>query len=299
MKFLYSIIWLVIVTTFLTACSLKQFIVKETFPLIEETERAILAEANETLARQSLPFAIKFAEGIYGFSPNPAYAAKLSLLYAAYGFTIIDEGPYSDFDLTADFKQAEAKRFYEKSHAYALLALDKYIKNFSKKLYLPEAVPDLLARTKSKQTEVLFWLNFSWAMLLFQDLSDATVLAHANTIRLLAERVVELDDNYYYGAAYALLMAYYGARSEAIGGNLERTLMYYDLAQRKSAGFSLIPHYIYMRFVAVQHGDLKGFTDAYRAIERFTVSQHDSFAFMNVVLKRKAAELYKKREVLF
>ncbi|BBM88327.1 hypothetical protein COTS27_00006 [Spirochaetota bacterium] len=284
----------------LTSCaSLRRLVIKEAFPAIEATERAILSESNEDIAKQSLPFAMKLAEGIYEYSPNSLYASKLSLLYAAYAFAYVDNGPYDDFDLTADQQLRQSRALYKKAFSYALLSLDKKVKDFSINIYKPAQVPILLEQVNSSQVEALFWLNFSWAMILFSDLSDIKTLAQVETIRKLAERLVSLDDNYYYGAPYVILMAYYGGRSRAIGGNPTQALRYYKLAQQKSKGYSLIPYYVYMRFVAIEQADREGFEQAYREIKQFSIDNNKEFAFVNVFLKRKAKLLYEKQELFF
>lgn len=285
---------------FLTSCSVRN-IVHTTFkPLVEELQKSVLSESHEDISKGSLPFAIKFAEAFYQYYPKSSYySSKLALLYSAYAFAYVDDGPYSDFDDQADVKSKQSMELYRKAFYYGLLSLDKRIDGFAVNIYEKDLVDGLLAKTKKKDVEVLFWFDFAWALMLFEDLSDVKNLAALETIKKIAERVIELDKSYLYGSAYAILCAYYGARTKAIGGDAEKAKQLYQEAKVFSKGNSLVPDYVMMRFVATQQSDAKDFERYYREIEKFDVTENKDFSYVNVFLKRKAKNLYNRKKELF
>ena len=285
---------------FLSGCSVRN-IVHTTFkPLVEELQKSVLSESHEDISKGSLPFAIKFAEAFYYYYPKSSYySSKLALLYSAYAFAYVDDGPYSDFDDQATVKSKQSMELYRKAFYYGLLSLDKRIDGFAVNIYEKNLVEGLLEKTKKRDVETLFWFDFAWALMLFEDLSDVKNLAALETIKKIAERIIELDKSYLYGSAYAILCAYYGARTEAIGGDLKKAEEFYEEAKTFSKGNSLVPDYVMMRFVATQQANSKSFDKYYGEIEKFDVTQNKDFAYVNVFLKRKAKNLYKRKKELF
>ena len=281
-------------------CSLKRTISIQMEPLVNEVEKSILTESHEPISEYSLPFAIKFAEGFYGYYPKSKYfSSKLALLYGAYNLAYVDDGPYSDFEDNVEEKQRASKTLYKKSFDFGLKSLDLRLKGFASDYLDVEKLEKHLLKAKKRDVEALFWFSFSWSLLIINDLSDVENLLGLNNVFMIVERVIELDDGYFYGAPYALLAAYYGARTKSIGGDREKAIEMYELASKKGAGKSLIADYVMMRFVATQDQSSQAFEKYYQKIIAFDGSKSPELAYINVFLKRKARELYAKKDETF
>ncbi len=302
--FKYSFFSLGIISIFLllNSCSLRGFVVKQTAPIIEETQKAILSESEESIARGALEFAIKFSEGLYFYYPkSPYFSGKLALVYAAYAFAFVDGSPYSDFDDRADEQLSRTKGLYKKALGYGFKSMNARIPGFElavkskNSLRLAEA----LKKVKKKDAETLFWLDFAWAMGLFLDLSDVQELAHLEALQKIALRVDEISPKYLGGSILAVLIAYYGGRSDVIGGSRKKSDAFYKQALARSADSLLIADYVYLRFVLTQESSSEKFDSLYKKIQSFNIEKSPSFRFINVFLKRKSSELYAKKEFLF
>ncbi len=284
---LFFLVFLFVV--FLSNCSLRSIVAEQLKPVVDEMQTQVLNESEESLVSESLPFAIKFAESLYYYYPNYYYySSKLTLLYSAYAFAYIDETPLDEFDELTEAKIARVNYLYDKAIDYGLKSLDRQIPGFSENILKKKDIKGTLAKVKKEHLETLFWFNFAWAMRLFNDLSDTSRLIHLETMKQIAERIIEIDEDYLYGASYAILIAFYGGRTASLGGDLNKANEYYALAEKAAANKSIISDFVYFRFVSILQPNDALFLKSYEKIRSFDVKQNRSFAFVNTFLKRKA-----------
>lgn len=297
---LFFILVVFLISFVLGSCSLRKLLVIHTQPLIEELQKSVLDETQEEISKGALPFAIKFAEGFYYYYPqSPYYSSKLALLYGAYTFAYMDSGPYGDFDEEAEKKKKQVIVLYKKAFDYGMKSMNARIEDFSEKVYKKEEIDALLAQVEKEDVEALFWFNFSWALMIFEDLGDVKNLSALESIKKIAERIIELEEDYLYGASYAILCAYYGARTQAIGGDIQKAQEMYQKAFSISKDKSLIPAYVMLRFVSIQQLNTKLFDFYYGEIKDFDVSKNKEFSYVNTFLKRKAKILYTRKKEIF
>ena len=282
----------------LISCSLRKLVVDLSSPLIREVEHAFLSEKDIEFARQALPAHIKLAEGIHDYYPRSSYySGKLCFLYAAYTFSFIDETPYDDFEEDREKKIRRVLEYYQRAFDYGMTSMDRRIKGFAKTI---QKEPDtVLRRVRKKDVETLFWLNFSWAMLIFNDTSNPRRLLELETVKKIADAIVRLDSAFLDGAVYAIYVAYYGGRSETIGGNWSLCERYYLEGKRVSKGQSLILDFVYFKFVAPQLKDDALFRRLYADILDRDIDRNPAFQLINQVIRIKAMQLFKKKDDFF
>ena len=282
------------------SCSVRKVVVNQTSPIIDNVQKAFLSEEIEKLNQDSLPFAIKFSEGLYYYYPHSSYySGKLCVLLSAYTFAYLDEGPYSDFDETAEEKISLSNKTYKRAMNYGFKSLDLEIDDFSVDIKDVKKVDNILQEVTKDSIETLFWLNFSWAMYLFNDLSNIENVSQLETIKKIAERIIEIEPNYLHGSSYAILIAFYGGRTKVLGGNIKKAKEYYREAKEYSTNKSLIIDYVYLRFVSTQFANSKEFEVTFEKIKRFDTSLNKDFTFVNKMIKRKAKKLYENKSFFF
>ncbi len=273
---------------------------KQLKPVVDNMQEQVLNEEEEAIVSATLPFAIKFAESLYYYYPNYYYyASKLTLLYSAYAFAYIDETPLSDFDEEAESKIARVNYLYDKATHYGIIALEEKLPGFREGVIEKKDITGILARAKKEDVETLFWFNFAWAMRLFNDLSETERLTHLETMKQIAERIIAIDEDYLYGASYAILIAYYGGRVKSLGGDPDKAKQYYEKASQLGKGKSLISDFVYLRFVSILSTDDSAFEETYQKIATFNPRVNQDFAFVNTFLKRKAEAIYQKKDIFF
>lgn len=300
-KMNYTKIVLVLLIVFLfSGCSIRKIVVGQLEPVVNEMQASILNEPEEIFVQGSLPFAIKFAESLYRYYPRSSYySGKLALLYSAYTFAYFDETPYNDFDEDADAKIARLLTLYDKAYRFGIISMDARVRDFSTRILNSDSVDKLLSEVDKEDVETLFWLNFSWAMKILHQLSDTSELANLETVKKIADRINELDPDFFYGINSAIYIAYYGARVNALGGDRVKANEYYQKNLEKFGGRSLIGTYVYFRYVTVLSPDSDEFEEFYNRIKEFEIDTNSDFAFINTFVKRKAEELYVKKSWIF
>ncbi len=298
-NFLFVVI-LIFFLAGLNNCSIRKIVVNQLEPVVDEMQGSILNEPEEIFAKDSLPFAIKFAEALHRYYPKSSYySGKLAMLYGAYTFAYFDDTPYDDFDENADANIKRLLKLYDRAYNYGLKSMDRRIKNFSKQIFNPQVINELMKEVKNNDVETLFWFNFTWAMKILHQLHDTQQLAHLETIKKISDRINALDPDYFFGINTAIYIAYYGGRADVLGGNKAKALKYYELNRKVYGNKSLIADFVFFRYVTVQNSTPEEFEIFYKRIKKFDVAKNPDFQFINNLLKKKADVLYQKKSFLF
>ena len=282
-----------------TSCSLSRLVVRVTHPLILGVQKSCLEEKNIMFAEQAFPGLIKLAEGIFYTEPSSVfYASKLAFLYGAYCFAYLDETPFDEFDRNSEFKKQQILDFYRRSKYFALQALSLKHKNCQADIYDKTRIDKFLMSVKNSESEALFWLCFSWAMEIFTSLEDPKALSELWIIEKLALHSSRIDPEYFCGGAFSILAAYWGARSDLLGGSSEKAREFYSRALEYNKNRSLIPHYVNMRYISIVKENASEFEDLAANISNFNAGSSDT-ALINEVIKKKAVSLFSKKDNFF
>lgn len=296
-----TLIFFVLPFLLLTGC-IRGLVIDNTKPLLFSIEQSFLESDEIAMNEQAIPTLIRLAEGFYRYHPNnPYYLGKLSFLYGAYCFGYIDNTPYDEIeDELADEKKVKVINFYQKSFDYGRRYLKKSVAQFSlKNLKDEKKQKQILKRIQKKHSEGLFWFTFSWAMLIFGSLDDPEKILELDLVMQLTEILIKVNPDYLGGLPLAIPMVYHGGRSEAIGGNFEKAKKLYLNFQQKFGEKSLVADFILFRYVAVEKNDEELFEKQYQKIMDFKIAKKTPLTFINQILKKKAKELYKKKEMFF
>ncbi|HBE03880.1 MAG TPA: hypothetical protein DC049_15605 [Spirochaetia bacterium] len=155
-----------------------------------------------------------------------------------------------------------------------------------------------LLSVKNSESEALFWLCFSWAMEIFTSLEDPKALSELWIIEKLALHSSRIDPEYFCGGAFSILAAYWGARSDLLGGSSEKAREFYSRALEYNKNRSLIPHYVNMRYISIVKENASEFEDLAANISNFNAGSSDT-ALINEVIKKKAVSLFSKKDNFF
>ena len=284
-----------------SSCSTRKLVIGGTKPLLENIELAFLYENDPQLAKEALPMTIKLAEGFYHYYPkSPYYSGKLCFLYAAYTFGFLDDTPYNDFAENSEEKLANINEKYNRAIKYGFLSLSRQIKEFNRDKLLDKTNREkILQQINNKHIETVFWLMFAWANIIFNNLDDPNVVVELDIIKDLANRLLALDSDYLYGASYAILLAYYGGRSDNLGGNYQLSQQIYQTASKRTKGKSLILDFVLLKYVCPKQYDQETFKKIYHKIINHTVPKGNEMSLINVLVQKKAEKIYSKKEDIF
>ena len=69
----------------------------------------------------------------------------------------------------------------------------------------------------------LFWAGYNWGNLVNLSKDDPETVADVSKAEALMRKVVDLDENYFYGGAHLFLGVFYGSRPQLLGGDFKKS----------------------------------------------------------------------------
>ena len=207
-------------------------------------------EVDVDLARQSTPSLIKVLEVLsYGNPHDRDTLVLLSKGYGQYAFGFYEE------DLLAASKSDEGRKkiawktelFYERGKDFGIRAIQTF-GPMKKAMNAPfPEFKKALARLGNKSVPALFWTAFSWAGWLNLNADDPSAIIALPKIEALAHRAIELDDDFYFGSAHALLAVLQSSRPAMLGGSDA-------IAKEEFAkAFAIAPNYLMSKVLFAQY----------------------------------------------
>jgi TRAP transporter TatT component family protein len=261
MKKIKSTCFIVLVLLFAaTGCGFKKIATKATADIFYDATPSIDSEEDVELAEQSSLGFLKMLEGFY--RQNPKDKKVLLLLtrsYAGYafGFTENDILATQGSNQAAHEKaEARAKRFFTRAKDYGIQMLSLNPRFAKAKEGSLDDFKSALNSFGKGDVEKLFWAGFAWGNYLNFNKDSMDAIAEMPRIEALMERVVTLDEKFYYGGPHLFLAAFYASRSPLLGGNPEKAKMHFDKAMEISQGKYLMGPVTEAQYYSVQIQDL-------------------------------------------
>ena len=140
----------------------------------------------------------------------------------------------------------------------------------------------------------LFWAASNWAKWIDMHRDDPEAIAQLARATTLMQRVLDLDDTFYYGGAHMYFGVYYGSRAPMLGGNFDKSKQHFDRAREITDSKLLIPDLLQAQYLARQMQDRKDFHERLTAIVDAPDDLIPELGLQNQIAKRKAALLLKK-----
>jgi hypothetical protein len=273
----------------LSGCSMAKLSVRASLPLMQGSLAAMNQETDLDLAKTAMPANLMMVEGLIETDPDNVqlrlYAAQ-GLYSYAYGF-IEDDDP----------KRASA--LYRRGLRHAQRALQLQGLNAD----ILHARRDDLERATAKLDKdavpALFWGASCLAKWIYMSRDDPEVIALLGQANVLMNRVLQLDENYYFGGAHAYFGAYYGGLAPMFGGDYARSRQHFDAARRVTSGRLLIVDVLLAEYLARQTLDLRLFHDKLSAVIAAPPDLYPEMALANRIAQQKAKRLLDKEKEWF
>ena len=280
---------LILITSLLfSACSMDQMLVRSSVPLIESGVDALNHETDLELAEDSIPANLNMLQGMIKIDPENAvlhtYAAQ-AFYGLAYGFN-------------EDSDPQRASDFYLRGSRHGITALelngasnlaDSTIADFN----------DAVSKMRKNDVAAMFWTASCWAKWIDMHRDDPEAIAQLPRATALMQRVLELDETFYFGGAHMFFGVYYGSRAPAIGGDFDKSRMHFDRAREITDGRLLIPDLLQAQYLARQQFDQEAFHTLLTGIVDAPDDLMPELALQNQIAKRKAAALLEKEQEWF
>jgi tetratricopeptide (TPR) repeat protein len=291
--FIISILLFFIVTT----CSIKRITIDSTGLFMDDISDAFFEEGDITFAEQAIPANLKLLEGLIKGS---AYENDELLLKGCKMFGMYAMGFLEDTSTDKKIEKKNLKRasvFYEKAKDYGLMIFKK---KSDFKQALEGTIDDfikIMPAFNEKDVELLFWTAFAWGSYINLNRTSPYAVADLPKVKIMMERVVELNDKYFYGLPHLFMIVYY-SMPEMFGGNLEKARQEYDKILEISEDRFILADFFMAKYYAVQKQDREFFVKLMDKIEN-TPDDIIKEKLFTQVAKKKADVLKEKIKELF
>ena len=267
---------------------MDKMLVRSSTPLIEGGIEAMNQETDLDLAEESIPANLNMLQGMISIDPENI---KLHT-FAAQAFYGLSYG------FNEDYRPERASKFYLRGRKHGLTALE--LISGKNMLTMPIAeFENQMAQFDKDDVAAMFWTASNWAKWIDMHRDSVEAIAQLVRATALMQRVLELDDTFYYGSAHMYFGIYYGSRPPLLGGNFEKSRQHFDRAREITDSKLLIPDLLQAEYLDRQQHNRQGFHDRLTAIVNAPDDLMPSLALQNQIAKRKAGLLLKKENQWF
>lgn len=282
------LLFLVCIISLLSACSMDKMLVRASTPMIKGGIEALNHETDLELAEQSIPANLNVLLGMINLDPEDAQLHT----YAAQAFYGLSYG------FNEDTRPARASAFYLRGLKHGLTALELDGAHNLRNTPIADFEQQVSEMDK-KDVPAMFWTASNWAKWVNLHRDSADALAQLSRATALMQRVIELDDTFYYGGAHMYFGVYYGSRPPLLGGNFKKSRQQFDQARQITHGKLLIPDLLQAQYLDRQQQNRQDFHNRLVAIIHAPDNLMPELALQNKIAKRKAALLLKKEDKWF
>ena len=199
-----------LLVTLPTACGInKSITVASTASLLEDVSRASFKQSDLRLVREGMPSYLMLIDGMVEALPeNKQMLITAAQSYASYASAFIQ-----------DEDKAYALTLYAKAKSYSLRALEQ--NGFKDPLSRTfEDFETGLQMTQKKDVPYLFWAASCWGSWINLNRRSMEAMAELPRVVSMMNRVLVLDETFYYGGAHIFMGILEASKPKIAGGDL-------------------------------------------------------------------------------
>jgi hypothetical protein len=257
--------------------------------MLEDVGRASAKQTDPSIVRQGTPAYLMLLDGLIEANPRE----KRLLLagaeaYCSYASAFPDpDNPHV------------TRALHLKGKDYALRAMPRE-SEFRAVLAQPyEVLEDYVGNFIRRDVPVLFWLASCWAGWIGATTGSVQAIADLPKVVLLMERVIILDETYYYGGAHLFMGIYKSARPKALGGKPEEARDHFERALEIGKGDFLMAYVYYADHYARKTFQKDLFISLLEEVLEAPGDSVEELTLINTLAKSRAEELLSQAEEYF
>lgn len=266
----------------------KKLTVGATATLLEGVATSSSKQSDLRLIREGMPAYLMLMDGMIEAWPD-----NEQLLIAA------TQG-YSSFAsiFTEDQDKEYAELLLGKGRQYALRSLE--LRGLKEPLARPlDDFKESLKGLGKKDVPYLFWSATCWANWINLNLDSMEALAELPWVESMMQRVLELEEGFYYGGPHLFMGVWFGSRPKIAGGDLKRAQTHFLKAVELGKGTFLMAYVYYAEYYARRVLDKDLFVSTLETVLRTPADTLPELTLLNTVAKKKAKELLSRTEEYF
>jgi len=253
-----------------------------TNPLFDDLTRSFMQQGDVVIAEQGTPAFLLVLDGLIEHSPqNKGLLLAGAQAYSAYTAAFVgSEEPERNKRLTAKAKD------------YALRALRLHSKRFAKVMDAP--YPEFvtcLDTFREKDVPFVFYSAASWAGWIQAHSDSMDAIADLPRVQALIERVIELDEAFYYGASHTFMGVLLTVRPPSLGGRPEEARKHFERALELGQGKLLTTQVMYAKNYAKLMYEEELFFDLLNTVLDSPVDTVPELTLVNTLAREQAGDL--------
>lgn len=278
------------ISVLITGCSVgKSLIVRSVQPFFTDAMASIMTETDPEIARPAMATELKLLEGMILSSPND----RKLLTMAAQGFAGYAMLFYDQSD------PEKAKVLYSRGLQYGRRALSNRDEVFIQPESRFEDFEKAIGSLRDEDIGTVYWTAIAWGGWINVSRTNPMALAEFPRVRLLMDWVAERNERYFFSGTNWFYGVYYSTLPPIVGGDTERSKLYFDKAIGQTEGRFLWGKLYYAQTYAVQTLNRPFFEKLLNEILDTETGELPEANLLNEVAKARAIELLKQADELF
>lgn len=269
-------------------CSIQKLALNTTTGLVAYGIDAIYAEPDLKIAEQAVASNLKLLEGFHlADKKNKRLLLMLTQGFASYSLGFLE-----------DDEPERASLFYLRAKDYGLLLLGR-TKAFKDSIPAKEAnFRNSLQQLKTDDVPALFWCAFAWAGWVNLNRDNPKAVFELNIVKAMMQRVLELDETFFFGAAHLFFGAMNASMPKMLGGDPEKAKQHFERSLEISNSKFLIAKVYLARYYAVSTLDEELFNKLLSEVLEAPQDILPGYELLTSVAKDKAQKLMDQKEDL-
>jgi hypothetical protein len=266
----------------------KKLTVGATATLLEGVARSSYRQSDLRLLREGMPAYLMLLDGMIEVWPdNEQLLITAAQTYSSFASLFVE-----------DRDKEYAKALFGKGKDYALKSLEKKGVKDPLQSSFEEFEKGLKALGK-KDVLYLFWGATCWANWIRMNVDSIEALAQLPKVEWMMQRVLELDEGYYYGGAHLFMGIWLASRPKIAGGDLKKAQDHFLKALDFGKGKFLMAYVYYANSYARQALDKDLFISTLQKVLETPADVSPDLTLLNTEAKREAKELLDHVEEYF
>jgi len=266
----------------------KKLTVGSAATLVEEVAKSSYKQSDLRMIREGTPAYLMLMDGmIEAWPDNAQLLIAASQGYASFATVFVE-----------DQDKEYAKLLLGRGKQYALRSLE--LRGLKEPLQKPlDDFKEGLKGLGKKDVPYIFWSATCWASWISLNLDSVEALAELPRVESMMQRVLELDEGFYYGGPHLFMGIWFASRPKIAGGDLKKAQAHFLKAFEFGKGKFLMAYVYYANTYARQTLDRDLYMSTLQTVLKAPADTLPELTLLNTVAKKKAKELLDRIEEYF
>jgi hypothetical protein len=288
-SFLSWVFLFLFLLSFTAAClPSKKLTVGAAATLLEEVAKSSYKQSDLRVVREGMPAYLMLMDGMIEALPdNPDLLVAAAQGYSSFASVFVEEQD-----------KEYAGLLFTKAKQYGLRSLEARGFRNPADRPLDDFKKGLKALGK-KDLPYLFWGASCWAKWINLNLNSMEAVAELPRVEWMMQRVLELDEKFYYGGAHLFMGIWFASRPRLAGGDLKRSQGHFLKAIGFGEGKFLMAHVYYANHYIRKAQDKDLFLSVLKKVLETPADLSPELTLLNTVAKKKAQDLLNRVDEYF